>query len=77
MFSHGNWEMENVAHLHLRRPRDRHDVLSLREEPRQRNLPRARVVALADLLQPVCELDDVGEVLLRVAVTPSPVAVSF
>ena len=43
---------------------NRDDVVSLRQEPRKRDLTSARAVLLADLLQAVSELEDVREVLL-------------
>ena len=36
------------------------------QQPCEGNLAGSRVVFLADLLQAICELEDVGEVLLRV-----------
>jgi hypothetical protein len=43
--------------------RDRDDVLSLSQHPRQRDLPGSGVILFADLLQAVRQLEDVGEVL--------------
>lgn len=54
------------THLDRPRPRDRDDVLALREEPREGHLPSRRTVLLPDRLQPVREPEDVGKVLLRV-----------
>ena len=45
---------------------DRDNVFSLSHHPRQGDLTGSDVVSLADFIQAVRELEDVGEVLLRV-----------
>ncbi len=56
-----------MTHSNLRGPGDWEDIVSLREEPRKRNLARGGVVLLAEGGKPVAELQDVREVLRRVA----------
>ena len=58
---------EEIANLLLGRPRDGDNIVALGKQPRERNLARRRVVFLPDLLQAVGNLEDVREVLLRVA----------
>jgi len=45
---------------------DRNDVLSLGQNPCQRNLSSGGIVFLADLLQAIRDLQDIGKVFLRV-----------
>jgi len=46
---------------------DRDNVISLSQHPRQSDLTGGSVVLLADILQTIRELEDVGEVLLGVS----------
>ena len=50
------------THLDFARPGNRDDVLALCEEPRERDLPRRRVVLGSDALDGVDEREDGGEV---------------
>jgi hypothetical protein len=51
-----------VLYLDLLRPRNQNDVVSLHEQPRERDLPPGRTaVFLANGFQTVCEFEDVGE----------------
>ena len=54
------------TYLKLGGTRNRDNVLSLSQDPRQSNLTGGCVVLLADLLQTVREVEDVGEILLGV-----------
>jgi hypothetical protein len=49
-------------HLELLRPGNGDDIVSLRQEPRERNLARGRVVLLANVGQPVRDLEDIREI---------------
>lgn len=46
---------------------DRNDVVALCKQPRKRDLPCSSIVLLADPLEPIRDLQDVREVLFRVA----------
>lgn len=54
------------TYLDLGRTGDRNDIVSLSEQPSECDLPSSRVVLLANLLKTDCELENVGEVLLRI-----------
>ena len=60
------------THGHVGRPGDGDDVRALHEEPCERDLARGRAVRLADALESRSELEDVREVLFRVARDLSP-----
>jgi len=48
------------------RTRDRNDVLSLSQNPCQRNLPSGGIIFLPDLIEAIRNLQDIGKVFLRV-----------
>ncbi len=58
---------ERATYRKLCSSRDRDNIVTLRKQPRESDLPGRRAVLLADSLQAIRDLQDVREVLLRVA----------
>lgn len=58
--------MRHFTYLKPGSARDRDEIFSLSQHPRQCDLSGGGIILLADLLQPVRDLEDVGEVLLRI-----------
>ena len=58
--------LKDIARTDLLGPRDRDDIVALREEPRQRNLASGRAVSFPNLLEPVRKHQDVGKVLVAI-----------
>ena len=56
---------QGTTHLWLRCPNNRNDVVSLGKDPSKGYLPGGRAMFFSNLLEAVCDLEDVGEVLLR------------
>ena len=64
-------EIQLNTHLDLLGPRNGDDIFSLRKEPCERHLSRRRVVLFSNLLKFFYQLQDLGEVFLRVSVYQS------